>query len=249
MSRHIMANREPVKRLQLIPHGVVPKYPCASRASRAWMWWRQIGSALLAASGALISGIVKVVRATGRLTATAFRRLALGMLLVRIGRAARSGLSRGLRAAGQGIAATGRWLGQAVRTGVMRGRERLSTWSSKRDRPSELPVAPATLPWAGLTDNLYDSTFWQERSLVRNQALRHEIGVVRAHLAAQEKELARAAAHITRLRSLVRIQQQALEDTARELHDRDGEAEERDDLLISVTEEEPEQQFGRDRLF
>jgi hypothetical protein len=244
-----MANREPVKRLQLMPQGVVAKYPCDSRSSRAGMRWHQIGTALLSVSRALVAGVARAVRAFGRLIVAGFRRMALGPNLIRIGRAAGLGLFRTACAVGRGMATIGRWLGRTVRAGMMQGMARLHVWSAKRAHQAELPAMPSALSWTGLTDNLYDSTFWQERSLVRNQALRHEIGVVRAHLAAQEKELARAAAHITRLRSLVRIQQQALEDAARDLHDRDARAEERDDLLISVTEEAPEQQFGRGRLF
>lgn len=248
MNRHIMANREPVKRLQLMPQGVVPKYPCASRSTRAGLRWRQIGTALLSAGCALAVGVARVVRAAGRLIVVVFRRLALGTNLLWIGKAAGSGLSWIVRAAGRGMAAIGRWLSRTARAGMRQGLDRLHAWSSKRTRQAELPAA-AFVPWNGLTDNLYDSTFWQERSLVRNQALRHEIGVVRAHLAAQEKELARAAAHIARLRGLVRSQQQVLEDAAKELHDRDEGVEMKDDLLIAVTEDSSEQQFGRGRLF
>jgi hypothetical protein len=244
-----MANREPVKRLQLMPQGVVPKYPCAFRSSRAGLRWRQIGTALLSVGCTVSAGVARAVRASGRLTMAAFRRLALGTHLLRIGRAARSGFSWTVRGAGRGMAAIGRWLGRTVQAGMRQGLARLRAWSSKRAHQAELPAAPSFNPWNGLTDNLYDSTLWQERSLVRNQVLRHEIGVVRAHLAAQEKELARAAAHIARLRGLVRSQQQALEDAAKELHDRDENAEVKDDLLIAVTEDSSEQQFGRGRLF
>lgn len=249
MNRHIMANREPVKRLQLMPQGVVAKYPCASRSSRTGLRWRQIGTALLSVGCALAAGVTRMARATGRLIVATFQRLSLGTNLLRFGRAAGSGFSWTVCAAGRGAAATGRWLGRTSRAGMRQGLARLHGWLSTRAHQAEVPAAPSSIPWNGLTDNLYDSTYWQERSLVRNQALRHEIGVVRAHLAAQEKELARAAAHIARLRGLVRSQQLALEDAAKELQDRDEGAEVRDDLLIAVTEESAEQQFGRGRLF
>jgi hypothetical protein len=147
------------------------------------------------------------------------------------------------------MAATARVLGRTARAGVTQGVTRLRAWLSNRARRVELPAVSSFSPWHGLTDNLDDSTFWQERSLVRHQTLRHEIGLARAHLAAQEKDLARAAAHIARLRNLVRSQQRALDDVAKELHEGDDLTDVREDLLIAVTEEPAEQQFGRGRLF
>ena len=255
MNRHIMANREPVKRLQLMPQGVVPKYPCASRSSRAGLRWQQIGAALLSAGCTLAVGVAGMVRAAGRLTVTIFNRLALGRRMAHIGRAMLAGLFWSLRAIGRGMAVTALVLGRTARAGVIQGLTRLRTWLSNRARNrarlAEFPTAPSFNPWNGngLTDNLHDSTFWQERSLVRHQTLRREIGLARAHLAAQEKDLARAAAHIARLRSLVRSQQLALEEVAKELHEGDEVTDVRDDLLIAVTEEPAEQQFGRGRLF
>lgn len=248
MKRHLMANREPVKRLQLMPQGIAPKYPCTLRSSRAGLRWRQFGTALLSAVGAVVSGVVRAVRASCSLIVAVFRRLALGTHLIRIGRATRSGLAWTMRAAGRGLAATGRWLGRTSRAGMRQGLAGLHGWASKRPHQAEVPAAPSFNPWNGMTDNLYDSNFWRERSLVRNQALRHEIGVVRAHLAAQEKELARAAAHIAHLRGLVRSQQLALEDASQEVQDRDEGAEVKDDLLIAVTEDSSEQPYGRGRL-
>ncbi|MDF0643203.1 MAG: hypothetical protein P0111_04180 [Nitrospira sp.] len=212
MNHRVGSRPQPVKQLQIRPGGLQVKYPSSLRPSplRTWSW--QAVRACESGCYAFAAWLGRQSRTAWQASLNGLRRIELGARMRRCGIMLKETGARGAAWVGQGLAVAGqRGLALAqdlARRMVQRFRRRAVK------RSNHVPTSGFSLGRFDLYGDFHFPQLSETKQSFRRELARSHAQLVE-QLRAEEEDLARVAARVVRLQSLLRAQQSLLLEVTR----------------------------------